>query len=953
MIGQSITKVIPKDKLYEEEDIVERLRKGERVDHFESKRLTKDGRLIDISLTISPVKNPAGKIIGASKIARDITIQKKMDRIIRDTEERFRMAVESTHLGTWDYLPLEGLLTWSKECRKIYDVPEGVEIDFDFFSKHIFPEDVDYVNNAVAKSMDPNGDGNYDIQYRVLRYSDKKPRWIRAQGKVLFDAQKQPERFIGTVLDITEEKNHEQQLKSSVELFRNMADSTPAIIWITSPDGFCTYFNKQWYDLTGQSARSALGFGWLDALHTEERKSVEEKFHAATQNHLPFNYEFRVCTTSGQYRWMLGVGSPKFQDNGIFEGFVGSVTDIHERKLAEERLKESEERLRMSVKSTGMGTWEFHPQTKKLIWSDESKKIFGLAESAEPDYQLISAQNYYEDKEFIEEEVNKILNNPGAGAFEIQHRIMRLSDNQQRWIKIQGKVIFNEKNIAQRLIGTMMDITNEKNREQQLIDSVELFRTMANNVPAMIWMSGTDKFQDFFNNTWLEFTGRTIDQERNDGWLEGVHPEDVSRCREVYDESVKKEKGFSVEYRLRRNDGEYRWISDNSAPRYGQDGRFAGFISASMDIDDQKRFREKIMESELLFKTISNASPAALWMTDRDEKNVFVNDTWIKWTGLDFDTQINRGWLNSVVEEDQVPTIAKFKECFREKKYFNTEFRFRRTDGELRWGFTEGYPFYDINEHFAGYAGSVTDITEIKKLEQRKDDFIKMASHELKTPITSISGYVQLLSNIYQDIDDDKLQLSKSTVKSSLGTISKQVSKLTRLITELLDLSKIESGRLDLHKTEFDLAILVNEIAQDMRQVSSRHAIAVNLEMDGKIYGDRDRIAQVLINLLTNAVKYSPDTDEVEITLTGSADEAIIRVKDQGIGIDKNEHQKIFERFYRAEGKREQTFPGFGIGLFIASEIIQRHGGKIEVESEKGKGSTFIVTLPTNPGKNE
>jgi signal transduction histidine kinase len=172
------------------------------------------------------------------------------------------------------------------------------------------------------------------------------------------------------------------------------------------------------------------------------------------------------------------------------------------------------------------------------------------------------------------------------------------------------------------------------------------------------------------------------------------------------------------------------------------------------------------------------------------------------------------------------------------------------------------------------------------------------------------------------------------------------VAKLTRLISELLDLSKIESGKLELHKTEFSLADLVEETVQDVRHTTAKHAIIVNSDFEGKIYADKDRISQVILNLLTNAVKYSPDSDSIEVSLDGNKKLTTIRIRDYGIGIDKKDHQKIFERFYRVEGRSEQTYPGFGIGLFIATEIIHRHYGTISVESEKGKGSLFTVTLP-------
>jgi PAS domain S-box-containing protein len=692
MIGQSITKIIPADRLDEEPQILAKLRSGERVEHFETKRTTKDGKLLDISLSISPIKNSKGKIIGASKIARDITLQRETERLTHENEERFRMAVETTNLGTWEYNPRTATLFCSDESRKICGLPKNVNPDFEIVFDHIYHDDRDYFIEHIKAAINPAGNGTFDMQLRIHRYDNKEVCWVRAKGKMFFDLNLLPERLIGTMLDITEEKTKEQELK----------------------------------------------------------------------------------------------------------------------------------------------------------------------------------------------------------------------------------------------------------------ESVELFQTMADNVPAMIWMSGTGKFDDYFNKTWLEYTGRTMEQERNEGWLENVHPEDVQRCIDIYNSSFKEQKGVYMEYRLRRHDGFYRWISDNSVPRFSADGEFFGFVSACIDIDDQKRFREKILESELLFKTISNASPAALWMTNENEENVFISNTWLKWTGKNFDEVIYRGWIQSVLEEDRESTLKNFRECFEQRKDFKAEFRFLKTNGELRWAVTEGYPYYDFNNAFAGYAGSVTDITEIKRLEQRKDDFIKMASHELKTPITSINGYVQLLLNIYNEADEQRLRLSSSTVKSSLSTIAKQVVKLTRLISELLDLSKIESGKLELHKTEFDLADLVEETVRDVRQTTSKHAILVHNDFEGKVLADKDRIAQVLLNLLTNAIKYSPDSDSIEVYIENNNSSATVKVKDGGIGIDKKDQLRIFERFYRVEGKKEQTFPGFGIGLFIANEIVHRHDGSISVESEIGKGSVFTISLPLN-----
>ena len=236
---------------------------------------------------------------------------------------------------------------------------------------------------------------------------------------------------------------------------------------------------------------------------------------------------------------------------------------------------------------------------------------------------------------------------------------------------------------------------------------------------------------------------------------------------------------------------------------------------------------------------------------------------------------------------------------------------------------------------------------EMKELEKRKDNFITMASHELKTPITSVKGYVQLLLNMLNDSNTKSKVFSTALLHSSLVTIDKQVSKLIRLISELLDLSKIETGQFELTLQPFNLNELVAETVRDVQQTTSHHRVSLQNGSEFDINGDRDRIGQVIMNLLTNAIKYSPNSETIEVVIFQNKNNTVsVSVKDFGIGIDWKEQEKIFERFYRAEGDVEQTYPGFGIGLFIVREILQRHNGTISVSSEKDKESTFTFTLP-------
>lgn len=240
--------------------------------------------------------------------------------------------------------------------------------------------------------------------------------------------------------------------------------------------------------------------------------------------------------------------------------------------------------------------------------------------------------------------------------------------------------------------------------------------------------------------------------------------------------------------------------------------------------------------------------------------------------------------------------------------------------------------------------GFVLDITQRKMLEKQKDEFISIASHELRTPVTSIKAYTQVMQKMFRKKGDDNSA-------SLLGKMDVQIDKLTSLIGDLLDVSKIEAGKLQFREESFDFNELVNEIVEDVQRTANHHTILTELSKSKMVYGDRDRIGQVIINFLTNAIKYSPQADTVIVKTFLEQNTITFCVQDFGTGIPNDNLEKVFERFYRVEGKKEATYSGLGLGLFIASEIIRRQDGKIWVESEVGKGSTFYFSLPIQKQK--
>lgn len=364
--------------------------------------------------------------------------------------------------------------------------------------------------------------------------------------------------------------------------------------------------------------------------------------------------------------------------------------------------------------------------------------------------------------------------------------------------------------------------------------------------------------------------------------------------------------------------------------------------------DNLKRFTREIENSKEQFRQVADNAPVMIWMTDENKQCNFVNKGWLQFTGRTMEQELGYGWIEGMHPDDYSRCAEIFEDAFDGREQYSLEYRFKRKDGSYRWLKETGAPRYSADGKFEGYIGTCVDIHDMKIHEQRRDDFIKMASHELKTPITSIKGYVQLLLSMYKDASENKPQFSPQAIQTSLATIDKQIVKLNRLMSELLDLSRIDSDRLELHMQSFDLNSLVSETVEDVQQTTNHHIIVKN-GAECRVFGDRDRLGQVMLNLLANAIKYSPRTNSIEVDIYRPAQNCVsVSVTDHGIGIEEQHHQKIFERFYRVEGKSEQTYPGFGIGLFIASEIIQRHQGTIRVKSKKMEGSTFIFTLPVS-----
>lgn len=356
----------------------------------------------------------------------------------------------------------------------------------------------------------------------------------------------------------------------------------------------------------------------------------------------------------------------------------------------------------------------------------------------------------------------------------------------------------------------------------------------------------------------------------------------------------------------------------------------------SSDVE-RRETEQELLESQKKFSALAESNVIGVVLADLNGIIYETNDAFLHLLNYKrSDLQVNDlNWRNLTAPEYQRTFETKNRELVRRGRVQPYEKEFVRKDSS-RVPVIVGKTL--LNKEQGVFIAFVLDITERKRLEERKDEFISIASHELKTPLTSIKGYTQILERICHESGNAR-------AGTLLSKTNMYIDRLSGLISDLLDVSKIQSGKLLFNNAEFDVYDLVKESIDGIQNTTTRHKIILRQTTHKKIYGDKFRLEQVLHNLLTNAIKYSPRADKVDVRLGKTARTILISVQDYGIGIPQKYQSKLFSRFYRVESSAKE-FSGLGIGLYISSEIVKRHGGKIRVESVEGKGSTFTVELP-------
>lgn len=697
---------------------------------------------------------------------------------------------------------------------------------------------------------------------------------------------------------------------------------------------------SEWFGLSGEeNLLDAL----LKTIVDEDRQSVINKVDEAIKPGSNGIYQVKysiVNPGTSEKRRLLAIGKAQFNDERRVFRFGGILQDITEEYLLIEKLRNTEERLLLAIETSEMGMWEFDIPLQELTHSSKLAELLGFKKSAILGVKEMNGSVHPEDLPYLANEFMPELLK--KGRMQIEYRIIKKT-GATIWVRNHSKVIYDENDLAIKLIGTLHDITEQKEHQNKIEASEQNLRAIVESGPFPIGVySAKDERLEMVNQSWVKTLGRGRHLVGKK-YLE-IFPEyERQLVYRHFKEAIKTGNSFQSEQE--RVDLEKAGVLDSYyfnytiTPIKNAEGKVIRLINSAVDVTESVLAKNKLIESEAGFRLLAESMPQFVWSGNKEGTINYVNQEVFNYTGLSLKKITGENLLNIIHEKDRVKTVALLRHSLETGEDFIVEHRFQRYDGVYRWQLSRAVSLKDANGEIQMWVGTSTDIQEIKEEEELKDFFISMASHELKTPITSLKAYVQVLLSNYSESNDPFLY-------KSLKIVDKQIIKLTNLISELLDISKIKSGKLNLNIDQ----ILLNELVADTIEAFSisnpEFTISFHCKEDLYVMADIERISQVLINFLSNAIKYSADSKNIEVTCQVKHSDVEISVTDHGIGINKAELPRIFERFFRGGGNYEKTIPGFGIGLYIAEDIIKRHGGDIGADSEPEKGSRFYFSLP-------
>jgi PAS domain S-box-containing protein len=721
--------------------------------------------------------------------------------------------------------------------------------------------------------------------------------------------------------ELAEQRKTEAALRESEARFRSLSDSSPIGIFQTDVKGHCSYTNARWQALSGLTFQESLGEGWAKAIHPDDQEAVFSHWNQCVREGQEYEQQFRFLTPQGQVCWVHARAAAIYNDLGEIIGYVGTDEDISEAKCDEVLRKQFEATLHQLN------------QTLERRVQDRTAELI---------------------------QVNTNL----------QHQLIH---------RQQTEVVMRRQVAREQLLwGITQKIRQSLDLDEILPTAVQEVRQILRADRALIFQLTTDGAGVIIQESVLPDYPVTADMCFPDEWFTedcyeyycqgnpriilDVAVDNWAACLTEFMESVNvKSKIVAPIVQRRKDESAFVWglLIVHACARHRQwqqseaallqqiaDQMAIALQQAELyqqlqqELKERRQVQVSLQQSEALFRSLSEFSPVGIFRNDAEGNCIYTNPRWQEITGATFAEALGDGWQQFIHPDDLEQVMPQRSSDIVTMQASSVELRHIHKDGTIRLCQVKAAPILSTNQDLLGFVGTIEDITEIRAIEQMKNEFISIVSHELRTPLASIRGSLGLLAS-------DVLKDDLDTAKHMLDIAAIETERLVRLVSDILDLERLESHNVLLDKQWCDANTLLQQSVEVLQLIADEKQIALSVSSGPvQLWAAPDRIIQTLVNLLSNAIKFSPPCSRVLLSADLQSNQVLFQVQDQGRGIPANKLEAIFGRFQQVDASDSRNEGGTGLGLAICRNIVQQHDGQIWVESTVGQGSTFYFTIP-------
>jgi PAS domain S-box-containing protein len=900
------------------------------------------------SITNTPVLNDLNEIDHIIHEARDITRQIVADRLKTKSFNGLRAMAEAWGGVIWESDIKTDKLTWSKAYTDLFGYTDlqGTTRNWE---ELVHPDDLPQLQESL-KSVVAVKSKFWTAEYRYKR-ADGTYAEVLDNGYLFYDAEQQPVRMLGSLIDITRPKQHERELKESKERFERVAMATNDVIWDWDLKKDTLWWNEGYKTLFGHEdeiTQTELSIeSWTSHIHPDDLEATKTSINEVIDQGTKWEAEYRFGCADGSYKLVLDKGYVIRNEIGEPVRMVGAMVDITEQRAIAEKLQISMQQTKDILESLPLMTWtatsEGLANYYSTRWYDftgsdfESMKNWGWRSFIHPD----DWDNTY--ALWTESIATGV-------PFKAENR-WREQDGEYRWFLARAVPLYDTDGNITMWVGSHTDIEEQKQMMLALEESNSKFMMLAESIPHIVWSADPDGHVDYFNNQWYDYTKMSEEETLGFGWAPSLHPDDLQPTIDDWLSSMQTGEKYERELRLRdiyTND--YRWFLARAVPHRNAEGQIIKWFGTATYIHEQKLLREQVEESEKQFRFLADSIPQMVWTSDSDGQGDYFNQRWIDYTGLSLEESLGKVWYKVVHPDDYARALSRWQNSVRTGKFFSVEYRLLQgSDNTYRWFLGQGMPMRDEQGNIVKWFGTCTDIEdhkqteeelldknlELERINQDLDSFVYTASHDLKLPIVNMTGLFDELMRVasFNDADAPKM----------IGMFNKSLSQLQNTIQDLSDMVKVQKSQIDtLEKVSLEEILQDVKISLQNPIQESEATITADFSAASELSFTKPGLKSVLYNLISNAIKYKALDRAPQIHLTTTIKDNFIelRISDNGLGIDIARHQnKLFQMFTRFHNHVN----GSGLGLYIVNRLLTNNGGHINIESNLNKGTTFYL----------